>query len=252
MILAFCMSLSVCASDDSNALPSLDEIINQNQEVQPEGSKTEEDIDIMVAPELGSDYIENLEDATDMSEQAEGIETITSGIKTVASYVIQILCYAVTVLLVLRVVLDLAYIGLPFLRSFLANGYMGNAQAGAGGMANSMAAGGMGGFGTMRGGMHGQSSVMDMNQPVTSNNINNRAKIQLVSNAALNAVASESMIGSDGNAVSPFKLYVKDMVVVLIMVPILLTLAVTGALTNLGFFLGGLLVDVITGIGNMI
>ena len=42
------------------------------------------------------------------------------------------------------------------------------------------------------------------------------------------------------------------MIVVLIIVPILITLAVTGALTNLGFTLAQLIVEGISKIGGMI
>ena len=76
--------------------------------------------------------------------------------------------------------------------------------------------------------------------------------MQWVSNAALNAVAGENIVGPDGKAVSPFKLYIKDMIVVLILVPILITLAVTGALTSLGFVIAQVVVDGIAKIGSMI
>lgn len=238
-----CLSVNVFATDEP--APTLDEVISGSQDDQS-----------------GGNMVSELEGAADMSDPAVGIESVTSGIKEVASYVIQILSYAVIILLVLRVVLDITYIGLPFVRSFLANGYQGNAQAGAGGAPNSAMTGGMPGFGGIAGmhgagsmgmgGMQGMNQMNSMNQSVVSNNTSNGSKVQLVSNAAMNAVAAESSIGPDGKAVSPFKMYVKDMIVVLILVPVLLTLAITGALTDLGFFIGSLLVELIEGIGSMI
>ena len=74
------------------------------------------------------------------------------------------------------------------------------------------------------GGMQGQMGA----QPAMG-------RIQWVSNAALNAAAAESVVGPDGKAVSPFKAYMKDMTVVLVITPVLLVLAISGALTDLGF-----------------
>ena len=259
MMLLACLSVNILATDGS--APTLDEIINGMQDVEDvnEGNKN-------TTNNNEGNFISEMQDASDLSTEQPGVAEITSGIKVVASYVIQILSYIVVVLLVLRVVLDLAYIGLPFCRAFLANGYQGNAQAGAGGVPNSMAAGGMSGLGNMGspsmggmsmagglGGMRnaaGANPMGGMNQSVVNNNVNNGYKVQLVSNAALNAVAAESSIGPDGKAVSPFKLYVSDMVVVLVLAPALLILAVTGALTDLGFFLGGLIVDLISGLSS--
>lgn len=77
-------------------------------------------------------------------------------------------------------------------------------------------------------------------------------RIQWVSNAALNAVAAESSVDPQtGKAVSPFKLYVKDMAVTLVAVPILLVLAITGALTNLGFLIGKAVAAAVGKLGGM-
>jgi len=92
-----------------------------------------------------------------------------------------------------------------------------------------------GGMAGMHGGMVGgamQGNQMAMqNQPA-------RGRIQWVSNAALNAVATESTVGPDGKANGPFKTYIKDMVVVLVLTPVLLVLAFTGVLADLGFVIG--------------
>lgn len=216
-------------------------------------------------------FIEGLNKAADVSAEVEGVSGVTSGAKTAVAFVVQILAYCITILLALRVVLDLAFIALPFTRTFLGNGYMGNSQAGAGGIPNSMGMGmggmGMGGMGMgmggRYGGRYGGGMGMGMNPGMAGGmnagmgmgagqQPNVTGRIQWVSNAALNAVAGENVVGPDGKAVSPFELYVKDMVVVLIIVPILITLAVTGALTSLGFVIAQLIVDGLGKIGNMI
>lgn len=281
MMLFCCSSMIAFGSSGS-----LDDVINENNTVVTEQVQPEQSTSGLSAEqkEKNKNFIAGLTDAADLSTEVEGVSEVTAGIKLVASWIVQVLSYAITALLVVRVVLDLAYIGIPFFRSFLANGYAGNPQAGAGGMPNSMMGGGMaggmggmgmggpgmmggmgmggmggsmygrGGYGMNRGmgmmggatGMAGQNAV-GMNQ---SGSIMGR--VQWVSNAALNAVAAESSVGPDGKAISPFKEYCKDMILVLVLVPILLTLAVTGTLTNLGFLIGDLLIDAIASIGDMI
>ena len=73
-----------------------------------------------------------------------------------------------------------------------------------------------------------------------------------MSNAALNATAGESTLGPDGKPVNPLKMYAKDMVIVLVITPIMLILAVSGALTQLGLLIGGAIAGAISNIGGSI
>ena len=169
-------------------------------------------------------------------------------------------------LLAVRVVLDLAYIGLPFTRSFLGNGYSGAAAAqgqpgmggpgmgmggpgmGMGGYGmNRMGMGGMGGYGMNRMGMGGYGAGGNPNQTGQM-----MGKIQWVSNAALIAAEQEGQMTPDGKHTGPLKSYMKNMIVVLVLVPVLLVLAATGALTQLGLTIGEILVDTIAMVGDMI
>lgn len=215
--------------------------------------------------------VDDLRDATNLNESSEGAKKINQGIKSIASFVVQVLAYAVTALLVLRVLLDLAYIALPFTRSFLANGYGGNAQAGGGGTGMTgmgtpmggmgMGGMGMGGMGMNRGMGMGMNSMggmgmngmgmggMQQSQPGASPAM---GRVQLVSNPALNAVAAETVVGPDGKAISPIKMYAKDMIVILILAPTFLVLAITGSLTNLGLLIGDMLSSAISNIGTMV
>jgi len=239
---------------------SLDELINTTEsQVQTQEDESRADIneqETVSKPDIYNEnksFIDGLQGSANVSAEVEGVSNITSGAKTVVAFIVQVLSYLITILLALRIVMDLAFIALPFTRTFLGNGYMGNAQAGAGGLPNSlgMSGGGMGmgmhGAGMNRMGMQGN---MALNSPQQQPNASGR--MQLVSNAALNAVAGENTVGADGKAVSPFELYIKDMIVVLVIVPILITLAVTGALSNLGFVLAQVLVDWIAKLGQMI
>lgn len=238
--------------------------VQQEQNVQTPGS---------TANYSNKDLISSVQDATDLSEVSPGAQKINKGINKVASFIVQVIAYLITAGLVVRIVIDLCYIGLPFTRSFLANGYQGNSQAGAGGMPNQGMMGGMNGgmgMGGMNGGMgmgmggYGMRGGYGMNRMGGMGGMGMggmqgqmgaqpaMGSIQWVSNAALNAAAAESVVGPDGKAVSPFKAYMKDMTVVLVITPVLLVLAISGALTDLGFLLGDLLANAIEGIGGML
>jgi len=280
LILAVLLALSSTAII-ALGTDSLDDVLNnveQQEQVQQEqvenstGTNNNTDENKVDTYNKNKGFIDGLNKAADVSADVEGVENVTAGAKTAVAFVVQIIAYLITILLALRVVLDLMYIALPFTRTFLGNGYMGNAQAGAGGMPNSMSMGGWGGMGMggmggiggrygRRYGMGGMSGMGGMGMAGGMNagvgmgagqQPNVIGRIQWVSNAALNAVAGENIVGPDGKAVSPFKLYIKDMIVVLILVPILITLAVTGALTSLGFVIAQVVVDGIAKIGSMI
>lgn len=254
-IISLLVVFLICSTIVAFGEPSLEEVINstENQvQAQEDVSKTDTNEQEAVSkPDIYNEnksFIEGLQGSANVSAEIEGVSNITSGAKTVVAFIVQVLSYLITILLALRIVMDLAFIALPFTRSFMGNGYIGNAQAGAGGLPNSLGMAGMNRMGSM-GGM-GMQGAMALNSPQQQPNASGR--VQLVSNAALNAVAGENTVGTDGKAVSPFELYIKDMVVVLVIVPILITLAVTGALTNLGFAIAQLLVDGISKIGQTI
>ena len=216
------------------------------------------------------DQVDSLKDATKLNENSESANKINQGVKRIVSFIVQVLAYGVTALLVLRVLLDLAYICIPFLRSLLANGYSGNAQAGGqnnmgmgmnGGMGMGMNGMGMGmgmnrgmGMGMGMNGMNGMGMGMNgmgMQQPGQPGATPLR-KIQWVSNAALNAVAAETVVGPDGKAVNPLKMYSKDMLVFLVLAPIFLVLAITGSLTNLGLLVGDMIAGAMSNASTMI
>ena len=221
------------------------------------------------------EYIENTKNAADLTAfDTAGADKVNEGIRTVAAFIVRILSYFLTAFLVVRVILDLVYIALPFTRSILSNGYAGNPAAGDSGMGmqqpgmggmgmgagmGGMGMGGMGGMGGygMRGGygmnrmgMGGMGGMgMQQGQMGASPAM---GRVQWVSSAALNAVAAEQMPGPDGKPQSALKAYAKDMMVVLIITPILLTLAITGVLTNLGFLIGDVIAKGITSISGML
>ena len=304
LILTLTCMLTLGVSGITVSATSLDDVVNQTETVesgsntgdtqvvveQPQPQQTQQSVETAPATTgqnsaAANQFMNEVKQATDLTEVSPGATKVNEGIKKVASFIVQILSYFVTAFLVVRVVLDLCYICLPFTRSFLANGYGGNPQAGAGGMGmqGGMGMGGMGGMGSpmggmgmggmgmggygrgrygmggmgmggmgmggmgmggMQGGMMGQQGQPGANPAM--------GRTQWVSSAALNAVAAENILGPDGKSVSPIKEYAKDATVILVGTPILLTLAITGVLTDLGFLIGDLLATAIASIGNMI
>ena len=228
----------------------------------------------------GKKFMEGMNQASDLTRpNIDGTDPIISGATTVAAFIVQVLSYVIILFLAVRVLLDLAFIALPFTRTFLANGYSGQAQASGQGMMNPGMGGGMmgggmgmggmgmgGGYGHgryggmggmgmggmnqmggmgMQGQMAGQNAMMNRNSSMVGN-------VQFVSNAALNAVATESAIGPDGKTQSPFKIYFKDMAITLIITPILIVLAATGVVTQFGLVIAQFLVGFIQKAGTMI
>lgn len=149
----------------------------------------------------------------------------TDGLRNIVGVVISFLCYAIVILLALRVILDVFYIAIPFTRQFL---FKQNGPTA--GMGNSVN-GYNGGFTSQNMSYGGVQQQNTMNS--------GRSGVQLISNAAINAVAAEAQRGS------AFKMYMKDMMIVLIVTPILIVLATNGSLITLGFKIAELITEVL-------
>lgn len=193
-------------------------------------------------------------------EQNEMVNTVNGTLKSIASAIVQLLQYLLTAGLTVKVVIDLVYIAIPFQRGILANGYAGNAASGApqsgmnGGFGGSGFGGGFGGssFGGGFGGNRFGGGGMAGNPAGVNQQGNMAGRVQFVSNAALNAVAAQSQVDPQtGATVNPYKAYAKDMIVTLIVVPILLILALSGTLMDLGFLAGNAIAEGLQGLGGM-
>ena len=236
------------------------------------GTQGNKDGSIEVKENSSDKFIEDLGKVSDLTTpDVAGVKTATTGIRLVAAFIVQVLSYFITAFLAVRVVLDLCYVTIPFTRSFLGNGYQGTPQSAGNMTPGGMGMNRMGGYGGGYGGYNryggmgagmgmgagigaGMGTGMGMGmQNTMSNNANNViGNIQFVSNAALNAAASESAIGPDGKSQSPIKVYFKDMAVTLVVTPILVLLAATGVLTQFGLLLGNYIGAAIEKIGSMI
>lgn len=294
LTLLLCGMLVFGTTSMSTYAASLDDVIAGTQEVtvQQEQDNTNTTVDTSntststgdsastgagMTQQETADYLTALNNATNMTRPNETVTKVNAGLSKVISIIVQVLAYAITAGLTLRVILDLCFIALPFTRTFLGNGYAGNAAVGntmpggmqqpgmmggamgspgmMGGMNGGMM-GGMGGRYGMRGGMMGgmNGGMMGGMQPGMQGGMQPSAsgRPQWVSTAALNAVAAEQTPTPDGRARSAIKAYASDMIVTLVAVPILLVLAMSGALTQLGLLLGEAIATGIGALGGMI
>ena len=267
---------STTVTPDPTPQPAVDQTTNNQGQTSNNGSGSSQSSGQTITEQngipqysgIGQNYIDNNLMSNDLTKNVDQTaQQINQGIYKIAQILTQIIAYALTIMLTLRTLVDLTYIAVPFARGFLANGYAGNAQAGGG--AGAMGRGGMGGMGMSSGfgGGMGMSSYggggyggyggnrmggMAGNPGMANQQGTMTGRIQWVSDAALNAVAAGTSVDQNGKAVSPFKQYAKDMTVTLVAVPILLVLALTGAMTNLGFIIGKAIAAALGKLGGMI
>lgn len=279
---------------------SLDDVINSNQaqeqqvqspvqdnstNQQSQSTNTQQNQSTTVdKPSVNTNFSSDLIGATDFTETDPVASSINEGQKKVAGIIIQVLGYFITLGLSVRIIIDAAYIAIPFSRVWLANGRVQqpSPQQAQGGMQGGMGMGmggyggssfgggyGSGGFGggygsSGFGGGYGsggygggygsggfgggmQGGMQQQAQPQ-----GNPFKLQLVSDEAFFAVANAQNVDpTTGKKQNAFKLYFKDMMVIGILTPILIVMALSGAMTQLGFLIGSVLVDMLANVGNM-
>ncbi|MBD5508849.1 MAG: hypothetical protein HDR05_12600 [Lachnospiraceae bacterium] len=196
-----------------------------------------------------SDYIEYMKDATNLSEPSQAASKINDFTSKIASFIINVVAYFITAFLAVRVLMNLCYVAIPFTRSILSNGYQGNAQANGNPMGQQNGVGGAGQLGMNNGGMYNNMNMQGQGQgQVTPAS----GRMQLISSEALNAVAAEAVMNPNGKPNSAIKVYAKSTVNILVLTSLLIVLAISGALTNLGFLLGEIISRGISSIGNML
>lgn len=214
----------------------------------------------------GSSVIDGITSNLDYSKgDSKIVKEFGSKLNYYVGIVVQCIAYVITAGLTLSKLIDIIYIAIPISRTYLANGYMGNSAAAGtpnqmGGMPGmGMSGGMMGGPGMMGGGMMGRGrygmsggmtgagmSMGGTDQGMAMQNQPARGRVQFVSNAALNAVATESVVGTDGKGQSAFKVYFSDMLVSSIAVGILIVLCITGIMAKFGFAIGEFIVSVVS------
>lgn len=264
LLTAFMICIVVFGCHMTAYASSLDDVVNKTQSSNSETSSSNNLSQPQQQPQSQDDYnksyIDSLQSATNLEAESASVTKVNSYIQKIASVLVQVISYFIIAFLVVRILLDICYIVLPFTRKFLGNGYQGQpsegqpgmGMGGMGGMGMSSMGGmgmggmGMGGYGSRYGGMRGMGMGGMQGQGMTS-----AGHIQLVSEAALNAAAPGNM-GADGRPVSALKVYAKDMMTTLVLTPVLLVLAITGVISKLGFLIGFLIAKAASSLGNML
>lgn len=184
-----------------------------------------------------------------ISQAPEAQNAVQSTLGQIMGWVVPILVGVIFAVLTLRVLLDILYIVAPFIRPKLAPGVQGDQMAenqmgggmqyGMGGAGGMGMAGGMMGAGGMAGGYGGRGRRgMAGGAPVGGT--------QWVSETAIAAVMAGNQVGPNGKPNNPFIFYLKGMVVPLVLIPVMLVLLLSGVLTQVGFYIGDLITNVIS------
>lgn len=226
---------------------------NTQPEQQPTQSTTEPYKGGLV--DIGGLTSKELARYSGISQDSEAQNAVQSTLGQIMGWVVPILVGLIFAALTFRVLLDILYIVAPFIRPKLAPGVQGDQMAenqmgggmqygmgGAGGMGMAggmMGAGGYGGYGGYGGrGRRGMAGGMAGGAPIGGT--------QWVSETAIAAVMAGNQIGPNGKPNNPFIFYLKGMVVPLVLIPVMLVLLLSGVLTQVGFYIGDLVTNVIS------
>lgn len=199
---------------------------------------------------------EDLASYSGISQDPEAQNAVQSTLGQIMGWIVPILVGVIFAALTLRVLLDILYIVAPFIRPKLAPGVRGDQMAenqmgggmryGMGGDGSMGMAGGMMGAGGMAGGYggyvgrgrRGMAGGMAGGVPVGGT--------QWVSETAIAAVMAGNQVGPNGKPNNPVIFYLKGMVVPLVLIPVMLILLLSGVLTQVGFYIGDLITNVIS------
>lgn len=194
---------------------------------------------------------EDLASYSGISQDPEAQDAVQSTLGQIMGWIVPILVGVIFAALTLRVLIDILYIVAPFIRPKLAPGVQGDQMAenqmgggmqyGVGGAGGMGMAGGMMGAGGMAGGMAGGYGGRGR-RGMTGG----MAGTQWVSETAIAAVMAGNQVGPNGKPNNPFIFYLKGMVVPLVLIPVMLVLLLSGVLTQVGFYIGDLITNVIS------
>jgi len=191
-----------------------------------------------------------------ISQDSEAQNAVQSTLGQIMGWVVPISVGAIFAALTFRVLIDILYIVAPFIRPKLAPGVrgdqmaenqmgggmqygMGGAAGGMGMAGGMMGAGGYGGYGGYGGrGRRGMAGGTAGGAPIGGT--------QWVSETAIAAVMAGNQVGPNGKPNNPFIFYLKGMVVPLVLIPVMLVLLLSGVLTQVGFYIGDLITNVIS------
>lgn len=220
------LSLALFTAIPSYAAKSLDEITSNTSAVTETvagGQSKQGSLPEFKPDAKGSDVTRQIGESINLTADTGAISYANRTLGGVFAKIVQLISWFIIVLIPLTTVLDLLYLTAPeLLGGFLSGGKTASAQGNGGGMGGFGGNSGMGGFGGNSG--MGGSSMGNGQQGGHC----------WVSNDALEAL---------GVGRGKYGYYLKAKVKELIIVPILLTLNLTGIMPKIGFALGSVLVS---------
>ena len=223
------LSLALFSAMPSYAAKSLDEITSNTSAVTETvagGQSKQGSLPEFTPDAKGNDVTRQLGDSINLTADTGAISYANKTLGGVIGKLVQLISFIIIFLIPVMTVLDLLYLVSPErLGSLLSGGKTASAQGNGGGMGGNSSFGSMGGFGGNSGmGGFGGSSMGNGQQGGHC----------WVSNDALEALS----VGK-----GKYGYYLKAKVKELLLVPILITLNLTGIMPKIGFALGSILVS---------
>ena len=232
------LSLALFTAIPSYAAKSLDEITSNTSAVTETvagGQSKQGSLPEFKPDAKGSDVTRQIGESINLTADTGAISYANRTLGGVFAKIVQLISWFIIVLIPFTTVLDLLYLTAPeLLGGFLSGGKTASAQGNSGGMGGfggNSSFGGMGGFGG-NGGMGGFGGNSGMGGSSMGNG--QQGGHCWVSTDALEAL---------GVGRGKYGYYLKAKVKELIIVPILLTLNLTGIMPKIGFALGSVLVS---------
>lgn len=178
----------------------------------------------------GSDFMNDLSSGLDMSQvTSEKSKEVNSALREKTGMFMQVACYAIPLFLAARIVLDTGWLVLPIPKEVGDNGNVPTQAPSNNGFGFSQAPA----------------------QPTRT--VGNKGKINIISKQAKSAYVNGFKQNQDGSVgKSPIAIYFSTITVEVILVPIMLVLAVTGAASGLGFAIGNLVGKILVSLSNVI
>lgn len=260
MMMISILSLNVFASDLDAVISQAstvtaeevteESLIETNETVQEtvnykEGADLMEEISGITNSITNRDFLDEANSATDLKYN-EKAAILNDAIGNVAGFVIQVMAYCIVSLLIVSTLLDLMYITIPFIRTILEKVEKRENNNNYNAMNNMGTSNYSGGFNAAGGNTYNQNSLMGNNQMNMSSN--NVVKSKFISDEALNAVLNNE----NGKAAGALRLYSKDLIIKSVLVTLLITLIISGVLLDLGFVIGDVIVNLLSGLDKML
>lgn len=250
---------------------SLDELMSgsqttvaetQVQETQPQVQEqvqpTQAEVKETVRETLGqvnNDFANQLANVSNLSTVTAETSAFSKQVNAVCTVIFQYISGMIAAAYLITVAVDMAFILIPPLQPILANGYMGNptpdtapgmnGNAGVGATGAGLGMGGYGGYGGYGGrGMMNSMGAMAQQAGMATAQQNQPAlgRHKFVSNAALNAVATES-----SSKKSALVDYMKNVMVTATLSVAILILSASGIFARIGAFIAMKIIDIVNG-----